>query len=287
MQSSELEKRAEAQGSATDAAAKYSSGGHMHEAHESSPLIAGSSKQRACCDDRTRTTSLLFTVTCFLFMDQNLLAPNLTDVAHEFKFTDTERDQKLGGEISLSLFLVGAPVALLVGYYADRVNRRNLYAAVVILGEVGCFLTLWVDSYWQLFCLRALTGISLGGSIPLVFSMISDLYRPEERPAVSAAMGVAMGIGQGIGQGVAAVFGDLYFGWRTPFAIVAVPSCLSGVAFVLFAKEPKRGACDAVAAVDAEEGAGRGGLAGEGAELSYRAQEDESYLDKMVKEMHM
>jgi len=66
-------------------------------------------------------------------MDQNLLAPNLTDVAQEFNFSDTERDTKLGGEISLSLFLVGAPAALVVGYWTDHVNRRNLYTAGVVL----------------------------------------------------------------------------------------------------------------------------------------------------------
>ena len=37
--------------------------------------------------------------------------------------------RKLGGQIALALFLVGGPASLLVGYLADRINRRKLYCA--------------------------------------------------------------------------------------------------------------------------------------------------------------
>jgi hypothetical protein len=214
-----------------------------HREEDWEPLISDASPPR--CDrafpERTRTMALIMVVTCFLFMDQNLLAPHLTDVAREFNFTDTQRDTKLGGELSLSLFLVGGPAALFVGYWADRVNRRNLYTLVVLLGEAGCFLVLFVQSYWQLFVLRALTGIALGGAVPLVFSMIADMYSAEERPPIAALVSVGSGVGAGIGQFVSAALGDAY-GWRVPFAVVAVPSCLTALAFLVFASEPERGA---------------------------------------------
>ena len=38
-------------------------------------------------------------------------------------------------------------------------NRKRLYAAVILMGEVGMILVLWVKAYWQLLVLRALTGI--------------------------------------------------------------------------------------------------------------------------------
>jgi len=43
---------------------------------------------------------LLALMNFFLFADQNLMAPNLTQIAHEFGFTDIQRDTKLGGNIS-------------------------------------------------------------------------------------------------------------------------------------------------------------------------------------------
>ena len=129
---------------------------------EIAPLISATepaSIEASCLTAKRRTLGLILWVTMWLFMDQNILAPNLTDIAKDFNFTDKQRDVKLGGEISLSLFVVGAPVSLIVGYYADRVNRKRLYTVVVLLGEGSMILMLWVEAYWQLFTLRALTGI--------------------------------------------------------------------------------------------------------------------------------
>ena len=87
------------------------------------------------------TVILLGIATFFLFADQNLMAPNLTMIAREFGFTDVERDQKLGGDIALMFWLFGGTVSLLVGPLTDRVNRRNLFVLMLIIGEVPCFLT--------------------------------------------------------------------------------------------------------------------------------------------------
>ena len=100
------------------------------------------------------------------------MAPNLTAIAREFDFTDLERDRKLGGDIALAFFVVGGVASLLVGYLADIVNRKVLFTTVVVFGETACLCTYWVTDYWQLFGLRAATGVSIGGAMPLLFSMI-------------------------------------------------------------------------------------------------------------------
>jgi MFS family permease len=76
---------------------------------------------------RTYTTLMLCITVFFLFADQNLLAPNLSAIAKDFEFTDSERDEKLGGYIAFGFFVVGGPVALLVGYFTDTVNRCLLF----------------------------------------------------------------------------------------------------------------------------------------------------------------
>ena len=53
---------------------------------------------------------MLSLTTTFLFADQNLMAPNLTAIADSFGFSNEERDSKLGGQIAVGFFLVGAPV---------------------------------------------------------------------------------------------------------------------------------------------------------------------------------
>jgi len=43
------------------------------------------------------------------------IAPNLTQIAREFNFTDVEKDRKLGGDLAIGFFVVGGIVAIVVG----------------------------------------------------------------------------------------------------------------------------------------------------------------------------
>ncbi len=45
------------------------------------------------------------------------------------------RRRYLGGYIAAAFFGMGAPSALVIGYLSDRVNRRNLLFAIVLLGS--------------------------------------------------------------------------------------------------------------------------------------------------------
>ena len=106
---------------------------------------------------------LFATVLLFLNADFNLIAPNLTQIAHEFNLTDTERDTILGGQLSLGFFLIGGITTLFVGYYADKVNRVKFFVLLVMAGEFACFCTIFVTNVTGLFITRSITGISVGG----------------------------------------------------------------------------------------------------------------------------
>lgn len=122
-------------------------------------------------------------VAALLYADQNLMAPNLTQMAAEFGFNDVvrpllrqlaggtcahdclpgtslhvrhfgavteevpylfgsqEKDQYLGGWIGAAFFLVGAPAAILMGYFSHGYNRCTMFFWVVILGARLCHST--------------------------------------------------------------------------------------------------------------------------------------------------
>ncbi len=112
--------------------------------------------------------------------------------------------------------------------------------AVLLIGEIPCLLTGFVETYQQLFWCRALTGIGLGGALPLAFSMIADWFSAKTRPAACAALGFSMGLGMGGGQFLAGMVGPVY-GWRLPFILVALPNLVLAVVFWWVAREPDRG----------------------------------------------
>lgn len=62
--------------------------------------------------------------------------------------------------------------------------------------------------YWQLLLLRIMTGISVGGTFPLVFSLVGDLFYVTQRANVAAGVQVATGVGFAAGQAIAGFVGE-------------------------------------------------------------------------------
>ncbi|HJM46897.1 MAG TPA: MFS transporter [Candidatus Marinimicrobia bacterium] len=181
-------------------------------------------------------------ISFFMFADQNLMGPNLTLIAEDFDITDV-KDQYLGGLIPLVFWILGGSVALLIGYCTDLMSRKYLFALIVFIGEIPCLLSGFADTYTEFFIMRVLTGIGIGGIIPLTYSLLGDLYSANERIKVVTLVGLASGMGIAIGQLAAGMMGDS-FGWRIPFILFAVPNFFLGTVFLLTVKEPKRGQMD-------------------------------------------
>jgi len=175
-----------------------------------------------------------------VYADQNLMAPHLTAIARDLRLTSRERDSKLGGEIAFAFFLLGAPCAVAVGALADARSRVKLFAWCLVLGSAPNVFALWIVSYDQLFWLRALTGIAVGGAAPLTYSLCGDLFPPSERTRVSAATGVSMSFGIVLGQAISGFVGTKY-GWRAPFVVVALPGIVTALMMMFYAEEPERG----------------------------------------------
>lgn len=131
--------------------------------------------------NRQWTVFLFSLTTVLLFADQNLMSPNLTAIADEFNLDEEERDRKLGGDISLAFFIVGAPASFLVGLLADEYDRAKIFGWTVFIGEAACFFTYFVQNYGQLYACRAVTGFSVGGALPVIYSILGDLFMAEGR----------------------------------------------------------------------------------------------------------
>ena len=175
-----------------------------------------------------------------IFSDQNLLAPNLSQAAKDLQLTDVERDEKLGGGLALGLFVVGGSASMLVGAAADGwIRRVDLLALVLGIGGCGCLGSAFSPSYFLLFVSRAVTGIGLGGALPLTFSLIGDAFPPADRTAVSGRIGMAMSIGTCTGQILAGALGPR-LGWRTPFVLIGSVMVLFALIVQRLMSEPAR-----------------------------------------------
>jgi MFS family permease len=187
---------------------------------------------------------LMTTTSAFLYADQNLLSPNLSQAAEEFNFSDREKDVKLAGWLQLAFFVVGSPASLIIGWMCDKTESRvRLLFLTTLIGEGPCLATYWVTNYWQLFALRAMTGIAVGGCLPLLFSLCGDLFSHKTRAKVASFLTIATGAGIAFGQIMSGAVGPKY-GWKVPFVVSAAPAVFFAFLTWMLVDEPVRGGMD-------------------------------------------
>ena len=95
----------------------------------------------------------------------------------------------VAGNVGLLLGSVG------VGILGDRLGRKPvLMGCVVVFGAFSLF-TAFAGSLFQLSGLRLLTGLGLGGGIPLSIALASDFARPmrQGRLVILMSLGVPTG----------------------------------------------------------------------------------------------
>jgi len=144
--------------------------------------------------------------------------------------------------IELVAILLGVPLA----YWADRRSRVRLAAGGATLWGVFSAATGLAPNVAALAGARAGAGMGRAVVTPTHFSLLADYYPPEIRPKVFGTHRAANSLGQFIGPVLAGALA-LWFGWRAPFVLFAVPTSI----FVLLAlrlAEPPRGAHDRRAA---------------------------------------
>ena len=233
---------------------------------------------------RYAVVALITATSLFLYADQNLIGPNMSAIADEFGMSEEEKDVKLGGLLQLAFFVVGSPASLVIGYYADRTNRVRLFFWTTLIGEGPCMATYWVKTYWQLFALRALTGVAVGGCLPLLFSLCGDLFASHERSYVASFLTIATGAGVALGQVVAGTVGPAY-GWRLPFILTSAPAVALATAMVIFVDEPRRGAQEEElnrSSRSSGEREGEASTTNGGEEITYRAHTNWSKVKRQL-----
>ncbi|MGI9576916.1 MAG: MFS transporter [Microthrixaceae bacterium] len=161
----------------------------------------------------------------------------LTDIQDTFNLNDT-----LAGLI---------PTAAVIGSLLAAVPSANLadrHKRVLVLGAAAILWTLVVlgSAFAPVFALFLLTRVALGAAAqlnnPAASSLIADAHPARARARAYGYERMANYLGLPMGIAVGAALADA-FGWRTAFAILAIPGVLATLA-VSMLREPPRGLGD-------------------------------------------
>jgi MFS family permease len=188
------------------------------------------------------TLSLLVAMSAFFFVDQRIMTAIIKELSAEYGVSES-----VIGYIGSAFMLIGAAISIIFGYLTDKVSRKWLLVATVLIGEIPCLMTgfkVFTQTIESFTILRILTGIGIGGVYPICYSLIADYFREEHRPTATAWVNVAWMIGMVAGPVMAGFLTNTY-GWRLPFLLAALPGFPTVLLFALYAKDPERGRTEA------------------------------------------
>lgn len=129
--------------------------------------------------------------------------------------------------ISTVLLAVSLPVA---GFVSDRIGRKTLMAASLVVSSIFCLFTALAPGFTSLLVIRALQGIVLAG-LPAV--AMTYLAEEMDKKSLGFAMGLYISgntVGGLLGRIIVSTIAD-FFSWRWGIGVLALISLLASVYF--------------------------------------------------------
>ena len=108
--------------------------------------------------------------------DTQALPTYYTSIGREFAVARTAL-----GFITTARSVVQTIMLPIWGYLSDRYSRKKVLTVGILVWGITTILTALAANYETLLFLRLLTGLGLAAIIPTAFSIIVDIYKPEER----------------------------------------------------------------------------------------------------------
>lgn len=147
-----------------------------------------------------------------------------------------------------SYTLVFAGLLFTFGVIGDRIGRKRMLMAGLLVFGLGSLLSSYSGSAGELIAARALMGLGGAAVMPQTLSIISNVFEPQERPRAIGIWATAVGIGVAIGP----VLGGIllaHFWWGSVF-LINVPVTVAGMVAALLlvpeSKNPNPGKIDYV-----------------------------------------
>jgi MFS family permease len=188
--------------------------------------------------------AILTGVYTFNFIDRQILNILQVPIKKEFDLANWQLGLLTGFSFALFYVVAGIPIARL----ADKGNRRNIITAALVVWSGMTALSGAVFAYWQLLIARIGVSIGEAGGSPPAHSMISDIFKKEERATALSIYSTGINIGGLLGFLMGGWIAQ-YFGWRLAFFVVGIPGILYALLLRFTVQEPPRGFAEKITEV--------------------------------------
>ncbi len=134
--------------------------------------------------------------------------------------------------------IVSTPLSIPGGIISDKLGRKPLVAAGLLLYALASFLFPFSSSTYDWIFVRALQGAGAGLFFPAVTALLSEVTSYEERGHALSVYNIGLGAGLALGPVSGGILFDIY-GIFVPFFLCVAFALLSVILVLLFVQEPK------------------------------------------------
>jgi MFS family permease len=158
-----------------------------------------------------------------------IVIPILYSYSHKFGLTDFQNGL-LFAMFSVCQF-ISTPI---IGRLSDKYGRRPMLLASITGTAASFFMMAFAPNALFLFLARALDGLT-AGNVPVIFAVVSDTTKPEERAKSFGLIGSAFSFGFIFGPAISAL--TLGLGSAVPFIIAGVITMIATLLTYFFLPE--------------------------------------------------
>jgi predicted MFS family arabinose efflux permease len=189
--------------------------------------------------------AILTGVYTFNFIDRQILTILQIPIKAEMGLTNTQLGLLTGFSFALFYVVAGIPIARL----ADKGNRRNIVTISLAAWSFMTAISGLTQNFFQLLLARIGVSVGEAGGSPPSHSMISDMFKKEERATALSIYSTGINFGGLIGFLLGGWIAQ-FFGWRLAFFVVGVPGILYALLLRFTVSEPPRGFAEKIETVD-------------------------------------
>jgi len=148
-------------------------------------------------------------------LNQTVLSPALPSIMRDLGITAVQ-----GQWLTTAYMLVNGIMIPITAYFIDRFTTRQLYLTAMILFTAGTAIAGFADSFAILLVARVLQALCAGILMPMIQTVILQLYPVEKRGSAMGTVGIVIAFAPAIGPSVSGWVVDR-MGWNAIFLMVA------------------------------------------------------------------
>lgn len=177
----------------------------------------------------TQKTRIIMVITMlfggfFGLLNETLLTTALPSIMKEFDIDYTKVQW-----LTTAFLLVNGVVVPLSAMVIQRFSTRQVFLTAIIIFLVGTIIGAFSPNFQILLIARIIQALGSGIMMPLMMTMILDVFEPHERGKYMGVFGLVIGLAPAIGPTLSGYLVE-YLEWRALFYVVAPVAALTFLA---------------------------------------------------------